>query len=433
MNYDQAIEYLYNLNSLGWKLGLGKIKSLLKELGNPQEKYKLVHIAGTNGKGSTSAMIESILATAGYNTALYTSPHLTYVGERIKCNGIPISKDDLVKYIESLKPLIAKYKCTFFEAMTAIAFLYFADKKVEIAVIEVGLGGRLDATNVINPLVTIITNIEIDHTKQLGPTRKSIAVEKAGIIKQGTICITNCRYKGVEAIFEKTCQEQNAEHIQVDRLLKISNLQYGEKFTTLDMAINGSVFPQLKIGLIGEHQIHNAALAVTAADIINSRFMPIKIEDIYHGLLDVQWPGRLQTISYNPRVVIDVAHNAHGIAYLKKSIRSIYNYDRLIVVFGVCKDKNFMFMINKLASISDLFIAVKANTHRGLATSTISRIARKFTPNVKKSASVAEGFAYAMESAQKTDLILCAGSHYTVSEVMESFYQKSAPTAVKCF
>lgn len=433
MNYDQAIEYLYNLNSLGWKLGLGKIKSLLKELDNPQDKYKIVHIAGTNGKGSTSAMLDSILTTAGYKTGLNTSPHLTYVGERIMCNGKPISKEDLVDYIERLKPLITKYKCTFFETITAMALLYFADQKVDIAVIEVGLGGRLDATNVINPLISIITNIEIDHTKQLGRTRKTIAIEKAGIIKPGSICITNCQYKSVETIFEQICEERQVEHIRVDQLLKINNLQFGDKFTTLDMAINGSVFPQLKVGLIGEHQIQNAALAVTAADIINSRFMPIKIEDIYHGLLDVQWPGRLQTISYNPRVVVDVAHNSNGTKFLKKSIRTIFNYERLIVVFGVCKDKNFKTMIKNLATLSDQFIAVKANTHRGLASSTIFKVARKYTSNVQKCASVSEGLGLALNIAQKNDLILCAGSHYTVSEILDYFNQKQGPTNVKCF
>lgn len=424
MNYNQAIEYLYNLNSLGWKLGLGKIKLLLKELDNPQDKYKIIHIAGTNGKGSTSAMLDSILTAAGYKTGLNTSPHLSYVGERIKCNGQPISKDELVHYIERLKPLISKYKCTFFETMTAIALLYFADKKIDIAVIEVGLGGRLDATNVINPLISIITNIEIDHTKQLGRTRKSIAAEKAGIIKPGSICITNCRYKTVKEIITKACEEKHVEHIRVDQLLRINNLQYGENFTTLDMAINGSVFPQIKVGLVGEHQIQNAALAVTAADVINSRFMPIKIEDIYHGLLDVQWPGRLQIISYNPRVILDVAHNSNGTKFLKKSIQTIFNYDRLVVIFGVCKDKNVESMIKNLASISDLFIAVKAETHRGLEAAAISKIARQHTKSVKKFARVSEGLSYAIQNAKKNDLILCAGSHYTVSEIIDYFDQK---------
>ncbi|MBL7095341.1 bifunctional folylpolyglutamate synthase/dihydrofolate synthase, partial [candidate division KSB1 bacterium] len=208
MNYDQALEYLQNLTSLGWKLGLDKIRSLLKEIDNPHEKYKVVHVAGTNGKGSTSSMLASILEAAGYKTGLFTSPHLFYVGERIKYNGIPISQNELVEYIKRLQPLIKKYKTTFFESITAIGLLYFADKKVDIAVVEVGLGGRLDATNVVNSILSIITNINIDHTKQLGSDLKSIAKEKAGIIKQNSICISNSDYKSVNSVFEQFCRER---------------------------------------------------------------------------------------------------------------------------------------------------------------------------------------------------------------------------------
>lgn len=425
MNYDQATQYLYNLTSLGWKLGLNKIRSLLAELKNPHEKYPAIHIAGTNGKGSTSAMVESILRSAGYKTGLYTSPHLAYIGERIKCNGKSITQEELVCYIERLQPLIKKYKCTFFEAITAIGFAYFADQQVDIAIVEVGLGGRLDATNVIMPLMSIITNIEIDHTKQLGLNRKNIAFEKAGIIKPNTICITNSRTESVSAIFNQICQDRQVEHIRVDQLLKVNNVQLGEKITSLDMAIDGSVFPQLKLSLIGEHQIQNAGLAVAAATVLNSKFLPIKIEDIYHGLVDVQWPGRLQTISYNPKIVVDVGHNPDGISYVKKSIRTIFNYNRLIILFGVCKDKNYPAMIKTLASLADLFITAKADTSRALSPTTIANIALKYSDNVHKCKTSIEGLNYALNHAEKSDLILCIGSHYLVSEIMACFNKKS--------
>ncbi len=421
MNNNRAIQYLYNLTNLGWKLGLNKIRSLLNELDNPHEKYNTIHVAGTNGKGSTSAMMESILRASGYKTGLFTSPHLVYIGERIKCNGRSISQAELVKYIESLQPLLKKYKCTFFEAITAIAFFYFADQQIDIAVIEVGLGGRLDATNVISPLISIITNIEIDHTKQLGCNRKSIAIEKAGIIKPGSVCITNSRYKNVLSVLDQICQERQVEHIRIDQLLKIKNVILSEEFTSLDMAIDGSVYPQLKLSLIGEHQIYNAALAVTTAYVLNSRFMPIKIEDVYHGLLDVKWPGRLQIISYKPKVVIDVGHNPNGISYLKKAIRTIFSYDRLIIVFGVCKDKSYNSMVQKLAALSDLFIAVKNNNNRSLSPITISKIALHYTNNVKNFNTSIDGIEYAIKNAQDSDLILCTGSHYTVSEIMTYF------------
>ena len=418
MNRDQALQYLNNLTSLGWKLGLNKIRSLLAELNNPHEQYPTIHIAGTNGKGSTSAMVESILRSAGYKTGLLTSPHLVSIGERIKCKGKSISQGDLVYYIKRLQPLIKKYKCTFFEAVTAIAFAYFADQQVDIAVIEVGLGGRLDATNVITPLISIITNIEIDHTKQLGLNRKNIAVEKAGIIKPNTICISNSSSKSVNAIFSQICQDRRVEHIRVDQLLTVNKVELGEKATSLDIAINGSVFPRLKLSLIGEHQIQNAASAVTAVTVLNSRFLPIKVGDIYRGLLDVQLPGRLQAIARDPKVVVDVGHNPNGIVNIKKSIRTIFRYDRLIVLFGVCKDKNYPAMIKPLASFADLFIATKAATQRALSPTMIATVALKYVDKVHKSKTSIEGLNLARKHAKKNDLILCIGSHYLVSEIM---------------
>lgn len=421
MNYHQAIEYLYQLSRLGWKLGLEKIRSLLHESGNPQERFRTIHVGGTNGKGSTSAMLESILRTAGYKTGLYTSPHLCYIGERIKCDGKNISQEELAYYTERLQPAIKRYKCTFFEAMTAIAFLYFADQKVEIAVIEVGLGGRLDATNAINPLISIITSIDLDHTKQLGNNRKSIAFEKAGIIKSGSICLTNSRHRSVKSVFEQICQERGVEHIPIDEILKINGVQLGENLTRLNLTINGSVYSQLRLSLIGDHQIQNATLAIAAAQILNSRFLPIKTEDIYQGLLNVRWPGRLQTLSVNPKVVIDVGHNPHSISCLKKSIQTIFNYRRLITIFGVCKDKNYTAMIKKLAPISKLFIAVRATTDRALSPTTIASIARESDRDVRKFKTITDGLVFALNDAHPGDLILGTGSHYAVGEIISYF------------
>ncbi|MBC8186560.1 bifunctional folylpolyglutamate synthase/dihydrofolate synthase [candidate division KSB1 bacterium] len=416
MNYDQALEYLQNLTSLGWKLGLDKIRSLLKEIDNPHEKYKVVHVAGTNGKGSTSSMLASILEAAGYKTGLFTSPHLFYVGERIKYNGIPISQNELVEYIKRLQPLIKKYKTTFFESITAIGLLYFADKKVDIAVVEVGLGGRLDATNVVNSILSIITNINIDHTKQLGSDLKSIAKEKAGIIKQNSICISNSDYKSVNSVFEQFCRERQTEHISITQLININNVKFMEKFTSLDLAVNGTYYPDLKLSLIGEHQVQNGALAVTAANILNEKFLPIKADHIYEGLSRVQWEGRLQTLSLNPKIVVDVAHNPNGISFLKKSIRTIYNYERLIVVMGIAKDKLYEDMVKQIAPLADLFIAVKSNNRRSLSATILGNAAKKHTENVVKCQTVQKGLHIALQKTNKNDMILCTGSHYTVGE-----------------
>ncbi len=415
---DQALEYLSNLTRVGWKLGLNKIRSMLSDLDNPHEKYFTIHVAGTNGKGSTSAMLESILRSAGYRTGLYTSPHLVYIGERIRCTGRAIDRDQLISYIERLRPLIQQYKCTFFEAMTAIAFLYFAEQRIDIAVIEVGLGGRLDATNVIRPLLSIITSIDVDHTKQLGFDRKSIAFEKAGIIKSNGTCLTFSPHADVNQIFREVCQQHNAEHIQIERLMELKNVELTERLTTLDIGVNGSFFPQLKISLVGEHQIQNAALAVAAAMLLNARFLPIKIEDIYHGLIDVQWPGRLQLISQRPKVVLDVGHNPDGVTKVAKAIQTIYKYDRLFVLFGVCKDKDYPLMIATLAPLAETFIVTKANTHRALSPRTIAALASQYANKVVQFRSSTEAFAWALQAAKPEDLILSIGSHYLVGEIM---------------
>ena len=423
MNDNQAIDYLFNLSVFGWKLGLEKITAMLSELGNPQEKYRTIHIAGTNGKGSTCAMIESILRAAGYKTGLYTSPHLVYVGERIRCDGQFIRKEALVSYINFIKPLIEKYRCTFFEAMTIIAFLYFADQHVEIAVIEVGLGGRLDATNVIAPLISVITNIDIDHTKQLGHTRNSIAYEKAGIIKPGSICLATCQSKPVNSLIAQICQDRNAEYFCVDAMKIIENIRLDENYSIFDLTLNGTFYSQIKLSLAGEHQIKNAALAITAANIINARFFPISSYDIYRGLAAVKWYGRLQLISDDPKIVIDVAHNPGGISVLTKAVRTIFQYHRLIIVFGVCRDKNYQSMLKKLAPLSDVFIAVKANGDRGLSPSTIAKYASLYVEHVYKNTSVIAGLEYALRNAQQNDLILCTGSHYVLNDILVYFNQ----------
>ncbi len=419
MNYNQAIDYLYSLTSLGWKLGLNKIRSLLNELDNPQDKYKVIHVAGTNGKGSTSTMLVSILKSAGYKTGLFTSPHLVFVGERIQINNNMINREELSEYIQRLQPLFKKYKCTFFEALTAIGFLYFADHKIDIAVVEVGLGGRLDSTNVVNPILSLITNINLDHEKHLGNTRKSIAKEKAGIIKPNSICITNSQSKSANRVFEQICLERQVEHISISQLLKIDNLVLNENFSKFDLAINGSLYPQLQLNLSGLHQIQNAALAVTAANIINARYLPIQVGHIYQGLNEVRWPGRLQLLNTNPKIVVDVAHNPAGMISLKKSIKTIFKYKHLILLLGIVKNKNYQSMIRQIAPMADLLIAVKIDNSRSLSPTILAKTARQYHAHVKSFRSVEEGLCFALKNAQHDDLVLGTGSHFTVGEIIQ--------------
>lgn len=421
MSDNHAIEYLFSLSTLGWKLGLDTIREMLRELGNPQNRYRTIHVAGTNGKGSTCAMIESILRAAGYKTGLYTSPHLVYAGERIRCNGQAINKEELVAYIHLITPLIEKYRCTFFEALTAIAFRYFADQRVEIAVIEVGLGGRLDATNVIVPMLSIITDIDIDHKKQLGTTRRKIASEKAGIIKENSICLATCQSQQVNSLLAKICSERQTEFHCVRPEDNIENLRIGENNSIFDLRLNGITYSSIQLSLAGQHQIKNAALAITAAAILNDRFFPISVEVMAQGLASVSWPGRLQLISENPKIVIDVAHNPAGISVLTNAIRTLFHYQRLIVLFGVCKDKNYRSMIKQLAPLADLFITVQANNERSLSRITIARHAAAYVKDIYNALSITEGLNYAIRHAQPGDLILCTGSHYVLNDVVVYF------------
>ncbi|MDZ7263029.1 MAG: bifunctional folylpolyglutamate synthase/dihydrofolate synthase [candidate division KSB1 bacterium] len=421
MNQNEAISYLLSLASRGWKLGLEKITLLLGELDNPHTQYPTIHIAGTNGKGSTSAMIESILRAAGYRTGLYTSPHLVEMGERIRLNGQSISRLELSSYINRLQPLFEKYGCTFFEAMTVIALLYFAEQKVSIAVIEVGLGGRLDATNVITPWISIITRIDIDHTKQLGKTRRQIALEKAGIIKPGTICITQNQAEDVSQVFAQVCQMREAEHFLVTDLVQIEQVRLGETFSTFDATVLDVAYPQLTLALIGEHQLENAALALATIGKLNARFLRVEKQHVYDGLRRVSWPGRLQVIADHPKVILDVAHNPNGIATLTQAVRTIFDYQRLIAVFGVCRDKDYRRMVQGLAAIADSLIAVKAETDRGLSAQTLARVATRYLTSVHDSQSIDDGFRLALTKAKPQDLILVTGSHYVVGRVLESY------------
>lgn len=421
MDQQQAISYLFSLASRGWKLGLEKIISLLAELDHPHTQYPTIHIAGTNGKGSTSAMIESILRAAGYRTGLYTSPHLVDVRERVRLNGQSIGFEELTSYILRLQPLLEKYGCTFFEAMTVIAFLFFAEHKIDIGVIEVGLGGRLDATNVITPWISVITRIDIDHTRQLGHTRRQIAMEKAGIIKPGTICITQQQAEEVNQIFAQVCQTRQAEHLPVLKLVQIENVQLDEKRSTFDACVIGAEYPQLKLGLIGEHQLENAAMALATIGILNARFLRVAKQHVYDGLNSVFWPGRLQTIADHPKIVLDVAHNPNGIATLVRAARTIFDFEHLIVVFGVCRDKDYRSMVQDLATIADCLIAVKAETERGLSARTLAKVASNYLTSVFSRQSIADGFNLALEHAQPNDLILGTGSHYVVGKILESY------------
>jgi dihydrofolate synthase/folylpolyglutamate synthase len=433
MTYTETLRYLYALQRFGMKLGLRNIKSLLRSVGNPQDKFPSVHIAGTNGKGSTAAMIASILQAAGYKVGLYTSPHLISFTERIKINGREISERRVASYARLLKPSIDELKATFFEATTAIAFLYFAGEGIDIGVIETGLGGRLDATNILHPLLTVITNVGLEHTEHLGNTLESIAREKAGIMKRGVPCLFGSLTPAVERSMRIMVKRKGAELISASDVSDCRLLHEDLSGLRIRLKTPKRIYPNLFIDLGGSFQVENARLAVLAAEMISkaradsrsgNKAFAIKTRDVLTGLKNVEgstsFHGRLELVRKRPKMILDVAHNAEAAA---QSVQALENLGlrNFIVVFGVMKDKNYSAMLQSLSSIATQLIAVAPRIDRALESATIATTAQRFGIRVLKSGSVKKGVATAIEKATPSDTILITGSHYVVGEALQVF------------
>ena len=374
----EYLKYLQSLEKFGIHLGLDRINFLLQKLGNPQFKFKSIHVAGTNGKGSTCAMMASILKEAGYKVGLYTSPHLFDYAERIKINGKDISKKKISEGIRRVRKAAEgmREKPTIFETLTAVAFWFFAKEKVDYAVVEVGMGGRLDATNVITPLVSVITNIDYEHTEVLGKSLSRIAREKTGIIKPGVPVVTT---------------ETKAEPIRVMKAV-------AEKNGSVLIAVSGKL-SAVSSNLIGTHQKLNAACAVAAL-----RLAGIKVSKtaIATGLQKVQWPARFQVISRKPLTIIDGAHNPAGIEVLTKSLKSLFPGKRFSFVIGVQKDKNARAMLSRLKPLAKKIIITCSSHQRAAKT-----VAGKRAVKLKK----------ALGLTEKEDRVI-AGSLYLAAEVL---------------
>lgn len=386
MDYKIVFEELAKREHSGMKLGLEGISACLNELNNPQNKFEIIHVAGTNGKGSTCAMIASSLRNLGVKTALYTSPHLVKFNERIQINGELISDEDLLNLYKKLKPLLDKYNLTFFEATTVIAFVYFANNNVEKAIIEVGMGGRFDATNVVNPIVSIITDIGLDHVNYLGNTVDKIAFEKAGIIKNKVPVIVSRDNNGISVI-EKVAKEKCAPIIY-------------------------SIFSNLPVGLNGDFQKRNASLAFTALN-----FLKVPKENICFGLAHTLWPARMQKVG---DIIIDGAHNPLGVKVLCKELSKIKS--KKILIVGILEDKNYKLMLKMLSSYADYIIFTKSHsTTRAMDSELLS----KMLPNKKVKFEVTSSIKEALNSARKckkkigqeSAIVIC-GSLYLAGEAL---------------
>ncbi len=405
------------------KFGLRNTRSLLRALGNPHRKFQSIHIAGTNGKGSTSAFIASILQEAGYRTGLYTSPHLERFTERIRIDGKEISTRRLVTYAALLRPTIEKVHATFFEATTAIAFRYFADAGVDIAVVETGLGGRLDSTNVLKPLASVITSIGLDHMDILGSTIKKIAREKGGIIKPGRPVISTVARSGAEKVLQRIARERGSLYLAAPTLVPA---RFNTDGAPAVIRFAGGILKgeSANPGLQGKHQFRNLQAAVTAVTVLQraGRLKRITAKNVVRGLEAVRENtgirGRYEIIeSRKGRMILDVAHNPDGIRALVDLIKARRDFPFLIV-FGVMKDKNYKRMLQLLREISGRMIAVAPHGERALPVDDLVGAAKLRGFRTTKSNSVIEGVTLARAMANGRT-VLIGGSHYVVAEALE--------------
>lgn len=425
MNFEQTLNYIENSMRFGCRPGLERTSRLLELLGNPHKKTKLIHIAGTNGKGSTTAIISNILKHAGYRVGTYTSPHLNKMTERMVINGEQISEEHFVKYANMV---IDKMKYmeennmevpTQFEMLTAMAFLYFEEMKVDAAVIEVGLGGMYDATNVIDSILSVITSISYDHTDILGDTIEKIATEKAGIIKDNTTVVLYPQlFKEAEKIIEAKCIEKNAKLVKVDveqgRLIKFDILAQSFDYSYGEIRLAG-----LKVPLLGDHQIKNSTVAVTAAIELSKLGFNIKEEHIRRGLETVVWPCRLSVVSKEPFIIIDGAHNEDGANSLKSAIIKYLSDKNIILVIGMLGDKNYSYAVQELAPLAHKIIASEPISPRALKAEQMAEVIRKYNTNAEAEADIIKAIEKAKKSADKNSVILICGSLYLAGSAYE--------------
>jgi dihydrofolate synthase/folylpolyglutamate synthase len=420
--YLEVINYLYSLQRFGIKLGLHNIERLLKLLQNPEEKFTSIHIAGTNGKGSTSSFIASILSSSGYKVGLYTSPHLVDFTERIRINGAPISRERVVEYVEILRDEINLLRATFFEVTTAIAFKYFADEKVDFAVVEVGLGGRLDSTNVIKPAVSVITTVSFDHMDVLGEAIEQIAFEKAGIIKEGIPCVTGCEDEKALDVIKKVANEKKSELVVLDEVAKFELKEVDEKSVKFDLKTRSNFYSDLVAGVGGSFQVRNSSLSVLAYEkLCDLGLAKFKSDFVYDGLLNVVkfsgLRGRLEILKEKPKVVADVAHNYPAICQLVSELGN-FKRKRTLVLFGVMKDKEYEKMIKKLSEVVDFAVATQPKIGRALNCKTIAEIFKRNNVEAIEIPDSDKAYDFILDEAGEDDLILVTGSHYLVGEVI---------------
>ncbi len=417
MTYSATVQFLYGLQQHGIKLGLETITTLLRRVGNPHRRYPSVHIGGTNGKGSTSAMAAAIFQAAGYRVGLYTSPHLVDFRERIRVDGTMISEAQVAALVDRLRAAAAPDLApTFFEFTTALAFLYFAEAAIDVAVLEVGLGGRFDATNVVEPLATAITTIGLDHQPYLGDTVEAIAFEKAGIVKPGVPLVLGRIDGSAREVIEHRAREQGAPVLRLGRDVRT------EGTSTMDFTLTGPSgrFEHLSCALQGRFQLDNAACAIALCGIVGERGFSLPESAIRSGLQSVSWEGRLEVVADAPRVILDGAHNpaaAEALGEFLAGWRATHAGSRLVLVLGMMRDKRPREFLRPLLCFCDDLILTQADLPRAAMGSELRTILLDLAPGAQVAATPADALALARRSAGPDGLVCVTGSLMLVGDV----------------
>lgn len=423
MTANEAIAYLdtYYLNVT--KPDLNRIITLMEALGNPHKGLRCIHVAGTNGKGSTCAMVERMLREAGYRTGLFTSPHLIRYNERMQICGVPIPDDELAAIVEELKPVAESTGLVFceFEMTTAVGIMWFARKNCDIVVMEVGLGGLYDATNVIDcPECAVITNIGLDHTAILGNTVEEVAANKAGIIKSGGDVAVYRSGENIEAVFAARCEEVGARiHLaDFDSIRSISSSLEGQVFDCGERKA-------LQLGLLGEHQMKNACVALTVIDILRAKGWNVSDENIRTALAGVHWPVRFQVMQKDPLFILDGGHNTQCIESLAVNLRTLLPGKYLVLLMGVLGDKDIDAMGDELAELAAEFVTITPESSRALPAEELAKLLKSEGKPVTVGGEIADGIEIALRHAAEHDgAVCCVGSLYQAGEVLEYFQNK---------
>jgi dihydrofolate synthase/folylpolyglutamate synthase len=428
MNYNETLNWMFNklpmyqrIGASAYKADLNTTIEIINYLDNPQDSFKSIHIAGTNGKGSTSHSLASVFQEAGYKTGLYTSPHLRDFRERIRINGEMIPENDVVDFIEKHKNKLEELELSFFEMTVAMAFDYFRKEKVDIAIIEVGMGGRLDSTNVINPELCVITNISLDHVKFLGENEEQIAKEKAGIIKPKTPVVIGETQEDSKNVFINTAKEKDSKIIFADQIMDCrKDNTYSIEYQKFDIYKNNELYlKDLKYPLLGNYQKKNLATVICALDILKESFN-INNTHIINGLANVikntSLMGRWQVINRNPLAIADTGHNVAGINEVNRQLAET-KYNKLHFVLSVVNDKDIDGILNLLPKDAEYYFC-KADIPRGLSVNILAEKAIKCGLNGKIYDSVRHAYSTALENAKEGDLVFVGGSNFTVAEVV---------------